>query len=88
MAATAGSSCGEVGMKFLKKSFSSSSGNNWIQKLDRVNTNKFHDAQKFSMLIGSKLDRVNRPQEVDDQVGATKLSIKLSIKLKPKVVER
>ena len=49
MAATAGSSCGEVGMKFSKQEllkFSSSSRNNWIQKLDRGNTNKFHHAHK------------------------------------------
>ena len=46
MAATAGSSCGEVGMKFSKQELLKFSRNNWMQKLNRVNTNKFHHAHK------------------------------------------
>ena len=55
MAATAGSSCGEAG-------FSSSSRSNWMQKTGSCEQQQFLSlTQKFSMLIGSKLDLVNRP---------------------------
>ena len=49
VATTPRSSCSEIGMKFSKQEllkFSSLSRNNWMQKLNRVNTNKFHDAHK------------------------------------------
>ena len=49
MATTAGPSCGEVGMKISKQelsNFQSSSRNNWMQKLNRVNTTTFHHTHK------------------------------------------
>ena len=51
MAATAGSGCGEVGMKFSKQELLKFFEHQQIPSR----------TQKFSMLIGSKLDRVNRP---------------------------
>ena len=65
MAATAGSSCSEVGMKFSKqellKFFELAK-----KKLDAKTGSCKHQqipshTQKFSVLIRSKLDRVNRP---------------------------
>ena len=65
MAATAGPSCSEMGLNFLKTRIVaflwSTSQNNWMGKLDCVNANIFHHTQKkFEMIIGPKLDRVNR----------------------------
>ena len=65
MAATAGSSCGEVGMKFSKQELLKFF--ELIMKyLDAKTRSCEHQQipsrrQKFSVLIGSKLDRVNRP---------------------------
>ena len=65
MAATAGSSCGEVGMEFSKqellKFFELV-----MKQLDAKTGSCEHQqipsrTQKFWMLIGSKLDLVNRP---------------------------
>ena len=65
MAATSACRCGEVGMKFLKqellkffelvtKKLDAKTGSCKHQQIPTL-------TQKFSMLIGSKLDRVNRP---------------------------
>ena len=64
MAATAGSSCGEVGMKFSKQELLK-----FFQLVMKYNTKTGQckhqqipsRTQKFSVLIGSKFDRLNRP---------------------------
>ena len=61
MAATAGPSCGEMGLNSQNKNCPVSheiiGRENWI-----VNANIFHYTQKkIEMIIGPKLDRVNRP---------------------------
>ena len=44
MAATAGPSCGEMGLKNVSLEYIT---NNWIEKLDCVNANIFHRTQKI-----------------------------------------
>ena len=72
MAATAGSNCGEVGMKFSKQELLKFFGL-VTKKLDAKTGSCEHQqipsgTQKFSMLIESKLDRVNRPDPIITQI--------------------
>ena len=60
MAATAGPGCGEMVLNSQNKNFRVSL--EYITKLDCVNANIFyHTEKKFEIIIGPKLDRVNRP---------------------------
>ena len=67
MAATAGPSCGE--MKWAKTRIVvflwSTSRNNWMGKTGLCERQHFSSyTKKFEMIIGPKLDRVNRPLEI------------------------